>query len=105
LPILLIDSLPGQEDGNVRYVTENGAGLRIQNEIELLSTVKYWLGQGQGALQQCADHSRALGNPRAALEIADSLWQASVTGIAHTWRPFPLPIRRMIDHEQQQHLE
>ena len=105
LPILLIDSLPGQEDGNVRYVTENGAGLRIQNEIELLSTVKYWLGQGQGALQQCADHSRALGNPGAALEIADSLWQASVTGIAHTWRPFPLPIRRMVDHEQQQHLE
>jgi UDP-N-acetylglucosamine:LPS N-acetylglucosamine transferase len=104
LPILLIDSLPGQEDGNVRYVVENGAGLRIQNEIELLTIVNYWLGQNQTALTECAKNSRKIGHPNSAIDIANSLWQASLTGIPHRWPPIPQPIRRMRAHEQQ-HLD
>ena len=104
LPILLIDNLPGQEDGNVRYVVENGAGLRIQNEIELLTIINYWLGQNQTALTECAKNSRQLGHPDSAIVIANRLWQASLTGIPHRWPSLPQPIRRMRANEQQ-HLD
>ncbi|NMC84949.1 MAG: hypothetical protein GYA58_06650 [Anaerolineaceae bacterium] len=83
LPILLIDNLPGQEDGNVRYVTENGAGLRVENEIELLAVLKAWLQPGNPALAEVAARSRALGHPRAALDVAEALWQISAQGIPH----------------------
>lgn len=93
LPILLIDNLPGQEDGNVRYVVENGAGLRIQNENELLTVVDHWLSDGQEDLKNVTENSRALGKPWASIDIARSLWQASLTGIPHPW-PTIKPVLR-----------
>lgn len=100
LPILLIDNLPGQEDGNVRYVTENKAGLRILNEMELLSVVNHWLGGDQTEYMTCARNSRELGNPAASIEIARSLWEASLTGIPHRRPQLTPTLPRVRTHEQ-----
>jgi 1,2-diacylglycerol 3-beta-galactosyltransferase len=100
LPIILIDNLPGQEDGNVRFITENQAGVRVQNEIELFTVVKAWLSNDAAALHEIAAHSRALGHPRSAIDIADAIWQASLIGIPHAGLPLPQPIRWMRAHEQ-----
>lgn len=83
LPILLIDNLPGQEDGNVHYITQHGAGLRVENSSELLSLLIVWLQPGNLAMAEMASQSQSLGHPRAALEVAEALWRISDQGIPH----------------------
>jgi 1,2-diacylglycerol 3-beta-galactosyltransferase len=77
LPIILIDSLPGQESGNVRFILENQAGVRIHNENEFLDVMRSWLGEDQSLLHKVSANTRKISRPCSSLEIADALWQAS----------------------------
>ena len=76
LPILLIDYLPGQEEGNVRYLLSHQAGALVQNVGEFGAIMSYWLEEGGIRLNQIARASAALGHPEAALTIAKALWDA-----------------------------
>jgi len=76
LPILLIDYLPGQEEGNVRYLLSHQAGALVQNVGEFRAIMSYWLEEGALRLNQIARASAALGHPEAALTIAKALWDA-----------------------------
>jgi len=76
LPILLIDYLPGQEEGNVRYVLSHQTGALVQNVGEFRAIMAYWL-EGDGyRLSQVSRASAALGHPEAALTVAKALWDA-----------------------------
>ena len=78
LPILLIDYLPGQEQGNVRYLLSHQAGALVQNVGEFRAMLTHWLTEDGSRLNQVARASAALGHPEAALTIAKALWDAVV---------------------------
>jgi 1,2-diacylglycerol 3-beta-galactosyltransferase len=70
LPILLSGFLPGQEEGNVTFVEENGVGVLRDKPEEIARTLAEWLAPGNDTLTRFAARARELGRPSAALEIA-----------------------------------
>ncbi len=78
LPILLIDYLPGQEEGNVRYLLSHQAGALVQNVGEFRAMLTHWLADDRIRLNYVARASAGLGNPEAALTIAKALWDSVI---------------------------
>jgi len=77
LPIILIDSLPGQEEGNLRFVLDHQAGVQVENPRGLSGAVDSWLREDGRLLKSFALTSQALGNPDAAFVIAGALYEAA----------------------------
>lgn len=77
LPILLIDYLPGQEEGNVHFILDHQAGAMVKNSHEFAGLVEIWLSDQQTRLKTIAANARRCGHPEAAFVIADALWQAA----------------------------
>ena len=77
LPIILINHLPGQEEGNVEFVLTHQAGVKAYSPFELLKVLNSWLGNERSLLSQFADNSRRAGHADSALVIAESAWQAA----------------------------
>jgi len=73
LPILLCGFIPGQEEGNVPFVVEKGAGVYVEKPTEIARRVGEWLRPGNPMLVQMAARARALGRPAAAEEIAEEI--------------------------------
>jgi 1,2-diacylglycerol 3-beta-galactosyltransferase len=69
LPIVLYDAVPGQEEGNVSYVTDKGAGAWCPNPLLVLRQLRHWLND-PNALTAARAASHALARPDSALEIA-----------------------------------
>ena len=76
LPIILYDYLPGQEEGNVSYVVESGAGQLALGSRAVVEALRKWLGpQAQPqALAQAALNAKRLAQPDAATRIAELVW-------------------------------
>ncbi len=70
LPILLSGFLPGQEEGNVTFVQQNGVGVLCESPAEIACTLAEWLTPGNETLTQFAARARELARPSATLEIA-----------------------------------
>ena len=79
LPILLIDYLPGQEEGNVRFLLSHQAGAFVQNVGEFRAMIDYWLHEDGSRLSQVARASASLGHPEAAMTVARAMWDAAVS--------------------------
>ena len=77
LPVLLIDFLPGQEEGNVRYITSHQAGALVQNVGEFATMIDFWLKDDAVQLERVAASARLIGHPEAAFTVAKTLWEAS----------------------------
>lgn len=73
LPIIFSEALPGQEAGNVKYVTNAGAGVWAPEPVDVLATVVSWLARGAEKLNQARDAARSISRPRAAFEIAEQV--------------------------------
>ncbi|MCR4407768.1 MAG: glycosyltransferase [Anaerolineae bacterium] len=73
LPIIISGFIPGQEEGNVRWVTEQGVGILAQRPAAIAATVKEWLEDDKESLSRMAARARALGRPQAALDIARAI--------------------------------
>ncbi|HUF38525.1 MAG TPA: glycosyltransferase [Anaerolineales bacterium] len=69
LPIILYSFLPGQEAGNVPYLTENGAGLWAPSPEDVIAGLRGWL-EDQEAYEAARSAARRLARPDAAREIA-----------------------------------
>jgi 1,2-diacylglycerol 3-beta-galactosyltransferase len=83
LPIILYSKMPGQEDGNVDYVVQEGAGLWAPDPAEIVAGLRDWLEHPEkrdAAVQAC----NRLARPEAARVIAELL--AEKVGIR---RPIP----------------
>ncbi len=77
LPILLVDFLPGQEEGNVRYVTSHQAGAQVMNVGEFKTMIDFWLNEDAAQLERTAASSRLIGRPNSAFVVAKHLWEAA----------------------------
>ncbi len=69
LPIILYDAVPGQEEGNVDYVVNNGAGAWCPTPWAVLKQLKQWLAH-PAALEQMRQAAARLARPKSSLEIA-----------------------------------
>ena len=74
LPILLNGNIPCQEEGNIPYVTDNGAGAFETNPGRIAALVARWLSPGfKRELAEMAARAKALGRPEAVYNIARDL--------------------------------
>lgn len=75
LPVILSDRIPGQEDGNVTHVVENGAGVYAPTPAEVAETVAAWLADDGAQLRRRKANARRLANPSAVWQVADAIWE------------------------------
>jgi 1,2-diacylglycerol 3-beta-galactosyltransferase len=69
LPIILFDAVPGQEDGNVDYVVDSGAGAWCPTPWAVEKQLKTWISEPE-AIRQLRNASRSLARPHSSLDIA-----------------------------------
>ncbi|MCB0129282.1 MAG: hypothetical protein KDD78_00475 [Caldilineaceae bacterium] len=65
LPLLLSGYIPGQEEGNVRFVVENGAGRYATDAGQIAQIVEQWLGPDNPERAHMAANARRLASPAA----------------------------------------
>ena len=69
LPIVLYSRLPGQEDGNVDYVVEGGAGVWAPRAADARAVLRHWVAD-PAARAAVAQASHRLARPDASRQIA-----------------------------------
>jgi 1,2-diacylglycerol 3-beta-galactosyltransferase len=73
LPMVLYSRIPGQEDGNVRYVVEEGAGRWAPGAERTARAVRRWIVNPK-LLESAAASCKRIARPQAADDIADLIW-------------------------------
>lgn len=73
LPLLLSGYIPGQEEGNVPYVLDHGAGKYSEDPEEIAHIVSRWFGPEEAELAQIAQRARAMGRPHATSDIVERI--------------------------------
>jgi 1,2-diacylglycerol 3-beta-galactosyltransferase len=74
LPIILYSRVPGQEEGNVTYVVEKGAGVWAPEPDLVVDTLRNWL-TNPALLAQVSANCKKLGRPFASQRIARIIGQ------------------------------
>ena len=72
LPIILYSKLPGQEDGNVKFVQEEGAGVWAPKPQQVVRTLTHWISH-PAERQKVIENCRRAGRPEAARTIARTI--------------------------------
>jgi len=72
LPIILYAKLPGQEDGNVTFVENEGAGVWAPTAREVVRTLTRWISR-PAEKQKVIENCRRAGRPEAARVIAKTI--------------------------------
>ncbi len=75
LPMILSDAIPGQEEGNVSYVTSHQAGVYAPGPSRVAKAINEWLSRGPDFLREKAENAHNLAKPEAAWDIADEVWR------------------------------
>ena len=73
LPILLSGYIPGQEEGNVPYVVDNGVGAYCEDPVEIAAVISRWFGPEQEQLKQMAQNAKEMGRPHATFDIVEQI--------------------------------
>lgn len=73
LPILLSGYIPGQEEGNVPYVVENGVGAYNEDPAEIAAIVSRWFGPEREKLHEMAQKAREMSHPQASFDIIERI--------------------------------
>jgi 1,2-diacylglycerol 3-beta-galactosyltransferase len=74
LPMVLYGALPGQEEGNIEFVTDEGAGVWAPTPDEVVTAVGRWI-KHPALLRAAASTSRKLAMPNASRQISRLLVQ------------------------------
>ena len=72
LPMVFYDSIPGQEEGNARIISEWGASVRARNAEEAAALVMDIIND-RARLNRMKKIAKERGRPRAALDIAEKV--------------------------------
>lgn len=72
LPIVLSGFIPGQEEGNVPFVVDNGVGAYSPEPRAIAEIVARWFGPEREELPVMAARARELGHPQATFDIVRS---------------------------------
>jgi 1,2-diacylglycerol 3-beta-galactosyltransferase len=70
-PMLIVDVIPGQEEGNAIYVQTNQTGAIVNDPIMMLETIAHWLMDDAAELKRITENVKRIGKPRSSLEVAD----------------------------------
>lgn len=73
LPILLTGFIPGQEEGNVPFVLENGVGAYSEEPAEIAAILSRWFGPEKESLAEMGQRAKKLGRPQATFEIVEEI--------------------------------
>lgn len=73
LPMILMDAIPGQEDGNVTHVVDNNAGAWCPEPEQVAKVMKEWLTEGKDGLKRRAANAKSIARPDAVWEIVDEV--------------------------------
>ena len=73
LPIVLSGFIPGQEEGNIPYVVEQGVGEFTTDPATIAGIVARWFGPERERLAAMALKARSLGHPQATFDIVKSI--------------------------------
>ncbi len=74
-PLILTELIPGQEEGNAKFVTDNGAGMLAENPLDVLEMVYHWRMNNSSMLRASAERAQMAGKPDAALRVAQLAMQ------------------------------
>jgi 1,2-diacylglycerol 3-beta-galactosyltransferase len=69
VPIILYNRMPGQEDGNVTYVVDEGAGVWAPQPSQVVAALRYWM-RHPAQLAKVTTACKRLAKPDAARQIA-----------------------------------
>ncbi len=72
LPIILYHRISGQEEGNVAYVTDEGAGVWAPEAEDVVATLREWINQPEKRMEVVAN-SKRIARPQASREIARAI--------------------------------
>lgn len=75
LPMLLYEALPGQEEGNLRFVVDTETGLYAPSSKTMVRRLRELLVDDDSRLKRYASNAKKLGRPDAVWKIAESIWQ------------------------------
>ncbi|NJN84143.1 MAG: glycosyltransferase [Caldilineaceae bacterium] len=73
LPMVLSGCIPGQEEGNIPYVVENGAGVYCVEPATIATLVKGWFEPPQTELATMSQRALGLAQPSAAASIVNEI--------------------------------
>jgi 1,2-diacylglycerol 3-beta-galactosyltransferase len=73
LPILLSGYIPGQEEGNLPYVVDNGVGEYNTDPAAIAAIVARWFGPQRDKLAAMSAKARSMGHPQATFDIVRSI--------------------------------
>jgi len=85
-PLLIHGVIPGQEEGNLRYIQEQGAGAWTPDPPALVAQIAHWLAHSE-ELQRFTEAARGIGRPDAARQVAQLAWELAEAG------PHPNPLK------------
>lgn len=85
LPLILYSKMPGQEDGNIGYVVNQGAGIWAPHPDAMINCLKSWINHPE-EMQSVAYRSKQLAKPNASREIAKALHSQVVLSISKDLR-------------------
>ncbi len=69
LPIILYDAVPGQEEGNIDYIVNKGAGAWCPTPASVVKQLRAWIAQPRD-MERARKASAALARPNSAIDIA-----------------------------------
>lgn len=72
LPIILYHRIPGQEEGNVSYVIDEGAGVWAPDTKDIINTLKDWLDNPEKRTR-VVENAKRLARPDASRQIARTI--------------------------------
>lgn len=72
LPIILFAKLPGQEDGNVTYTVDEGAGVWAPNPQRVVAALRGWVTD-PASREEVVKACKRAARPNSSLDIADAI--------------------------------
>jgi len=100
LPMMLVDVIPGQEEGNKDYVVSNQAGVYVSSPLKALEELAHLLGRGGEMLGEYSRNASRVGRPQAAFDAADLIWVACQQGLTHKETSRRVPLLNLLNKHQ-----
>jgi 1,2-diacylglycerol 3-beta-galactosyltransferase len=94
LPIILSGYVPGQEEGNVDFVTENDTGVLAHDSAEMIDALRRLIKPGSQIMSQQLENARRISRPRASFDIVNHiLGYLPAPGEPGIWQRTSLPVK------------
>jgi 1,2-diacylglycerol 3-beta-galactosyltransferase len=91
LPIVLSGYIPGQEEGNLPYVIDNGVGEYNTDPKAIAAIVARWFGPDRALLGAMSVKAKAMGHPQATFDIVNSITELLDAALARGSQTSPGP--------------